>query len=41
MDKVPVERHLEELNIKGIKALKNISKKRELFRRRSSAYTQN
>jgi len=41
MDKVPVGRLLEELNIKSIKALEDISKKRELFRRRSSAYTQN
>jgi len=32
---------MEELNIKGIKALEDISKKRELFFRRSSAYTQN
>jgi len=30
---------MEELNIKGIKALEDISKKRELFRKRSSAYS--
>jgi hypothetical protein len=32
---------MKELNIKSIKALEDISKKRELFRIRSIAYTQN
>jgi hypothetical protein len=32
---------IKELNIKSIKALKDISKKREVFRIGSRAYTQN
>jgi len=32
---------MKELNIKSVKALEDISKKREAFRIRSSAYTQN
>jgi hypothetical protein len=32
---------MKELNIKSIKALEDISKKRDVFRARSSAYTQN
>ena len=32
---------MKELNIKSIKALEDLSKKREVFRIRSSAYTQN
>jgi hypothetical protein len=32
---------MKELNIKSIEALENISKKSELFRIRSGAYTQN
>jgi hypothetical protein len=32
---------MKKLNIKSIKALEDISKKREEFRTKSSAYTQN